>query len=303
MVFTDLDRAVRLLKAIYRSHNQYCIHVDRKTPKASESYLHQAARLLGSNILFVPPEKRLNVRWGTLSVLQPELLCAQLLMQADAIWKYWINLTGHEFPLKTNWEIVSALRAMNGTNVVEAIYKKRNVKRFPDARSLGFNFTWYKGPVHVIVRREFVDYMLNNPRAKQLYNTLARQAANKIPDETYFATLNHNPDTFPIPGAFLGVHETNWPQSIARFKIWREFKWPCGSKRWRHFICMLGWAELSKLRSSPQLFANKFVPPDAYGMLELWLARKVLYEITYGRHHPSFNLSYYRNHEMSWNHL
>ncbi|KAA3675201.1 uncharacterized protein DEA37_0005164 [Paragonimus westermani] len=167
-------------------------------------------------------------------------------------------------------------------------------------------FTWYKGPVHVIVRREFVDYMLNNPRAKQLYNTLARQAANKIPDETYFATLNHNPDTFPIPGAFLGVHETNWPQSIARFKIWREFKWPCGSKRWRHFICMLGWAELSKLRSSPQLFANKFVPsvePDAYGMLELWLARKVLYEITYGRHHPSFNLSYYRNHEMSWNHL
>ncbi|KAF7256687.1 hypothetical protein EG68_06304 [Paragonimus skrjabini miyazakii] len=167
-------------------------------------------------------------------------------------------------------------------------------------------FTWYKGPVHVIVRREFVDYMLNNPRAKQLYNTLAHQAANKIPDETYFATLNHNPDTFPIPGAFLGVHETNWTKSIARFKIWREFKLPCGSKRWRHFICMLGWADLPKLRSSPQLFANKFIPsvePDAYGMLELWLAEKVQYEITHGRHHPSFNLSYYSNHEMSWNHL
>ncbi|KAA3675202.1 uncharacterized protein DEA37_0005163 [Paragonimus westermani] len=139
MVFTDLDRAVRLLKAIYRSHNQYCIHVDRKTPKASESYLHQAARLLGSNILFVPSEKRLDVKWGTLSVLQPELLCAQLLMQADAKWKYWINLTGHEFPLKTNWEIVSALRAMNGTNVVDAAHGERNKDRFSDARSLGFN--------------------------------------------------------------------------------------------------------------------------------------------------------------------
>ncbi|KAA3675205.1 uncharacterized protein DEA37_0005167 [Paragonimus westermani] len=139
MVFTDLDRAVRLLKAIYRSHNQYCIHVDRKTPKASESYLHQAARLLGSNILFVPSEKRLDVKWGTLSVLQPELLCAQLLMQADAKWKYWINLTGHEFPLKTNWEIVSALRVMNGTNLVDAAHGERNKDRFPDARSLGFN--------------------------------------------------------------------------------------------------------------------------------------------------------------------
>ncbi|KAF6769298.1 hypothetical protein AHF37_12493 [Paragonimus kellicotti] len=150
MVYTDLDRAVRLLKAIYRSHNQYCIHVDRKTPKTSENYLRQAAVFLGNNILFVPSEKRLDVKWGTLSVLQSELLCAQLLMQAGAKWKYWINLTGHEFPLKTNWEIVSALRAMNGTNVVEAIYKKRNVKRFPMAHSLGFNFTWYKGPVHVI---------------------------------------------------------------------------------------------------------------------------------------------------------
>ncbi|KAA3670449.1 uncharacterized protein DEA37_0006854, partial [Paragonimus westermani] len=319
MVFTDLDRAVRLLKAVYRSHNQYCIHVDRKTPKASESYLHQAAMLLGSNILFVPPEKRVNVKWGTLSVLQPELLCAQLLMQADAKWKYWINLTGHEFPLKTNWEIVSALRAMNGTNVVEAIYKKRKETRIqtlntafssrPRATMTAIStpqFTWYKGPVHVIVRREFVDYMLNNPRAKQLYNTLARQAANKVPDETYFATLNHNPDTFPIPGAFLGVHETNWPQSIARFKIWNDREWARGSKQWIREICMLGWADLPKLQSSPQLFANKFVPsvePDAYGMLELWLARKVHYETTYGRRHPSFNLSYYRNHEMSWNHL
>ncbi|KAF5396974.1 hypothetical protein PHET_10204 [Paragonimus heterotremus] len=122
MVFTDLDRAVRLLKAIHLPHNQYCIHVDRKTLETSENYLRQAAMFLGCNILFVPSEKRLNVKWGTLSVLEAELMCAQLLMQADAKWKYWINLTGHEFPLKTNWEIVSALRAMNGTNVVDAHY-------------------------------------------------------------------------------------------------------------------------------------------------------------------------------------
>ncbi|KAF5397665.1 hypothetical protein PHET_09186 [Paragonimus heterotremus] len=110
MVFTDLDRAVRLLKAICRPHNQYCIHVDRNTPETNEKYLRQAAMFLGSNILFVPSEKCLNVKWGTLSVLEAELLCAQLLIQADAQWKYWINLTGHEFPLKTNWEIVKEER-------------------------------------------------------------------------------------------------------------------------------------------------------------------------------------------------
>ncbi|KAA3675203.1 uncharacterized protein DEA37_0005166 [Paragonimus westermani] len=167
-------------------------------------------------------------------------------------------------------------------------------------------FTWYKEPVHVIVRREFVDYMLNNSRAKQLYNTLASQAANKIPDETYFANLNHNPDTFPIPGAFLGVHETNLQKSVVRLKIWYAAKLPCRSNQWRNKICMLGWADLPKLQSGPQLFANKFIPnvePDAHAALELWLIAKVKYEVTHKQHHPSFNLTYYSNHAMSWNHL
>ncbi|KAF5396724.1 N-acetyllactosaminide beta-1 6-N-acetylglucosaminyl-transferase [Paragonimus heterotremus] len=280
--------------------------MDLKTPKTGEDYLRQATMFLGSSILFVSPEKRLNVKWATLSVLEAELLCAQLLMQVDAKWEYWINLTGHEFPLKTNWEIVSALRAMNGSNLVDAIYSKRTMSRFPDARSLGFNFTWYKGPVHVVVRREFVDYMLNNPRAKQLYNILARDAADKVPDETYFATLNHNLTTFPIPGAFLGVHETNLNESIVRLKIWHPSNVSCGSNQWRNFICMLGWADLPQLQSTPQLFANKFIPsvePGAYMTLKLWLIAKVQYEITHERHHPSFNLTYYKNHEMSWNHL
>ena len=31
-------------------------------------------------------------------------------------WKYFINLTGQEFPLKTNYEIVQILKAYKGAN-------------------------------------------------------------------------------------------------------------------------------------------------------------------------------------------
>ena len=38
---------------------------------------------------------------------------------AKAIFRYFINLTGQEFPLKTNGEIVEILRALNGSNIVQ----------------------------------------------------------------------------------------------------------------------------------------------------------------------------------------
>ena len=36
-------------------------------------------------------------------------------------WKYYINLTGQEFPLKTNLKIVEILQAMNGANISQAM--------------------------------------------------------------------------------------------------------------------------------------------------------------------------------------
>ena len=36
-------------------------------------------------------------------------------------WKYFINLTGQEFPLKTNLELVRILSSYNGANDIEAV--------------------------------------------------------------------------------------------------------------------------------------------------------------------------------------
>ena len=36
-------------------------------------------------------------------------------------WKYFINLTGQEFPLRTNWELVQILKAHNNGNMISVI--------------------------------------------------------------------------------------------------------------------------------------------------------------------------------------
>ncbi|GAA37376.2 beta-1 3-galactosyl-O-glycosyl-glycoprotein beta-1 6-N-acetylglucosaminyltransferase [Clonorchis sinensis] len=308
LVYTEPERMIRLLAAIYRPHNFYCIHVDRKSDFEVSHFLNIYQNCFGPNVFVVPYELRSTVRWGYFSVLEPELTCAGLLIRRSGDWKYWINLTGQEFPLRTNRELVRALKALNGTNLVGGTFKRRNLWRFPTSTKLAV--TWYKGAVHVVVRREFVEYMLNDDKAFQLLEELKEYETSKgigiHPDETYFATLNHNPHIFPIPGSFLGVHEYGHTDSFIRYKVWKDSGKPCGSEQFVRAICMLGIGDLPRLFQTPHFFANKFIPgvdPIAYTAMESWLAMKVAFESSYGTTHPSFNVSVYAKDELAWNHL
>ena len=57
-----------------------------------------------------------------------------------------------------------------------------------------------KGNVHVAVCRGFIDYVLHSPVAADILRWVRY---TEVPDETYFATLNHNPH-LGVPGAYLG---------------------------------------------------------------------------------------------------
>ena len=56
------------------------------------------------------------------SVLEPELVCMRELLRFTK-WRYFINLTGQEFPLKTNLELVRIMKALNGSNDMEGVLK------------------------------------------------------------------------------------------------------------------------------------------------------------------------------------
>uniref|UniRef100_A0A2C9KTV8 Protein xylosyltransferase n=1 Tax=Biomphalaria glabrata TaxID=6526 RepID=A0A2C9KTV8_BIOGL len=151
MVCRDVEMVERLLRSIDRPQNYYYIHLNRKS------------RFLRA------------VSWK---------------------WKYFINLTGQEFPLKTNWELIQILVAYRGANDVQ----ERRTANFLFFVLIRGKSGWksdpphivtaVKGSVHVVLNRDFVDFIRHNQTARDLLNWVK---GTRIPDETYFPTLICNP--------------------------------------------------------------------------------------------------------------
>ena len=116
MIYKDIEQFERLLRAIYRPQNYYCIHVDRKSPEI----FHRAVKMISAcfpNVFLA--STFVDVRWGEFSVLEADLICMRDLWRRYKNWKYFINLTGQEFPLRTNNELVEILRSLNGESIIQ----------------------------------------------------------------------------------------------------------------------------------------------------------------------------------------
>ena len=121
-MFTDVEQMERLLRAVYQPHNVYCIHVDVK----SSLLIHKTVRAIVNcfHNVFITSQIS-KVKWGDVSVLLPHLSCMKdLVKYYRGRWKYFIDLAGQEFPLRTNYEIVQILKIFNGSNDITASYRK-----------------------------------------------------------------------------------------------------------------------------------------------------------------------------------
>ncbi|KAL4229067.1 hypothetical protein ACF0H5_012106 [Mactra antiquata] len=256
IMYKELEQSERLLRAIYRPQNYYCVHVDSKTDESIYKAMCNIANCL-DNVFIL--QDRFDVKWGTMTVLQPELSCMQELWNKSSTWKYFINLTGQEFPLRTNYELVQILQAYDGANDIEATVKNANKDRWEGLGTPPHGIVATKGSVHITASRGFVDYILHDQRAQDFLNWTAK---TKIPDETFFASLNHNP-ILGVPGSYRGLAESDITGDVkpfvTRFKNWGmgQYNWPCRGQRVR-LICVFGTGDLPLLSSRRELFANKF---------------------------------------------
>ncbi|XP_071095078.1 beta-1,3-galactosyl-O-glycosyl-glycoprotein beta-1,6-N-acetylglucosaminyltransferase-like [Haliotis cracherodii] len=267
LVYKNSHQAERLIRAVYRPSNVYCIHVDRKSTAMLEDMRRLAACF--DNVFL--SSRQVDVKWGTFSVLEPELICMEDVLKHRK-WRYFINLTGQEFPLKTNYQLVKILQAYRGANDVAgtATRYNENIRRFWSAGSAPHGLRPAIGSVHIVVNRHFVNFSVHDPVAKDLQKWLRH---TKIPDETYFPTLNYNPD-LNIPGTFKGVPRLE--PFLARYKNWDHgllaYKDDCRGKYLRE-ICVLGAGDVAQLITKRQLFANKFeegFQPAGLSCLEEW---------------------------------
>ena len=94
-------------------------------------------------------------------------------------WKYYINLTGQEFPLKTNLEIVQILKAMGGANIAQAMKHRQAILNH----------------IHLTKNSEFNKYVYLKRR-----DLLNSHKVDLVP-QCYFSTIRPFPDVVYYVGS------------------------------------------------------------------------------------------------------
>jgi hypothetical protein len=209
LTYKDAVQTEKLLRTIYRPHNLYCIHIDR----SADSALHYAMKSIASCLTNVFVASKLeDVIYAGFSRLQADLNCmSDLLTNTDVKWRYVINLPSQEFPLKTNAEIVKILTIYNGTNSIESVFDKNTAYRYNEAYTVmngklkptgkkkdppPYNITVGKGSAYGVFSRVFVNYSINDVKARGILKWLEDTYS---PDESFWATLVLNKH-LDIPG-------------------------------------------------------------------------------------------------------
>ncbi|KAM7539127.1 hypothetical protein Aperf_G00000057985 [Anoplocephala perfoliata] len=281
-VHSDIRQFSRILRMIYRENNYYCVHVDLNANPVFEAAVRGAAKCFGSNVELVPSESRAAIINGQNGGLKAQLVCAEQALKRNSNWRYLLSISQEQLPLKTNLELIAALKALNGSNLMEA-YPIDRFKAMVGDHKLPLNATWYKGTAHAAYRREFIQEAVLGLTAAPIRSMLLEPNVFPNAEELFFTLLAYN-SQFRMPGACLIApsppQETNLGY-LGNFIIWGDYKISCPTK-YDHFVCVLGNAHLNTLKVAPHLFAGKFLPdfePEAFFEIEQWYFEKIKAEI------------------------
>lgn len=265
VVFQNANLAEKVLQSVYMPQNIYCIHVD---VKSSETFRHAMWSMTSCLDNVFLTTKAVDLIWAHVSTLHAQLNCVSDLMASPVKWKYFMHISGQEYPLYQNAEIVRALSNLNGFNNIESFsippsnwermlyshkvqpvkggeFHKRYELRKTDITKQpppwGINLK--KGSNFVALTREAANFILQN---KVAIDFLAWLNDTVSPDEAFYSSLQQHPG---FPGGIQG----DQPEWIMRAVSWK-FESPCYG-RWIRYVCWLTTRDLSWVLTSQ--FRNK----------------------------------------------
>lgn len=295
----------RLLRSIYHPQNLHCIHVDEKSPDEFKASVKKIVDCLDNVFLVSKPVSVVYTHW---SRVQADLNCMADLVDKHKLvpWKYVINLCGQDFPLKTNFDIVRQLKALNGFNSIEtilapghkkgryeyhfevptgtdnqyAVMKRTDTKKEPSP----LDIPMFAGSAYYIWRYEAVHFFLTDSKVQQF---LRWNEDTYSPDEHMWATLQR---WYPnVPGSYPphSKYDQNELLTIVRLVKWygldKEVYPQCGGHIQRG-VCVYGVGDLSWLLLQHHIFANKFDDTTniyAVECLDVWVRNKTLEQKTW----------------------
>ncbi|XP_057350271.1 beta-1,3-galactosyl-O-glycosyl-glycoprotein beta-1,6-N-acetylglucosaminyltransferase 4 isoform X1 [Manis pentadactyla] len=275
VVHKDAIMVERLISAIYNQHNIYCIHYDQKSSNTFKVAMNNLAKCF-SNIFIA--SKLETVQYAHISRLQADLNCLSDLLKSSVQWKYVINLCGQDFPLKSNFELVSELKKLNGANMLETVKPPNNkMERFTYHHELRLvpyeyvklpmrtniskqapphNIEIFVGSAYFVLSQAFIKYIFNNSLVKDFF---AWSKDTYSPDEHFWATLIRVPG---MPGEISrSAQDVSDLQSKTRLVKWNYHEglfYPSCTGSHLRSVCIYGAAELRWLINDGHWFANKF---------------------------------------------
>lgn len=193
----------RLFEAIYESNNHYLIHIDKKATDELKEEIELFLKPF-ANTYIMQSEK---VIWGGYSMVQAELDGIQYLLDVDAKWHYFINLSGQDYPLKSQSIIRQFLSENNGKSYLkvadqqltrpETMNRIENhfeeledsISKITHKRAFMEDVTPYIGGQWMILTRSCCEFISNSSEVEKFedyyFNTL-------IADESFFQTVLMN---------------------------------------------------------------------------------------------------------------
>ncbi|KAK6195192.1 hypothetical protein SNE40_000667 [Patella caerulea] len=307
----SVRQAEQLLRTIWRPQNVYCIHVDKKAKPG----IFETIKNIGScfdNVYVL--DERLDVMYTSIDMMQTDLMCMKKLLEVNSEWKYYINLSGQEYVLKTNLEIVKILKTLKGANDIESytfplkdyirfqfVHQRSPERGFllrtntakspiPDRFSAKTN-TIRKGSMYGCFTRGFVDFTLNSKIAKELISWAADVYA---PEELVWPSLSSLPES---PGNFLQRSyrfiEQRRNNFISKAVTWTWTKNHRCVGRYVRSVCIYSIHELSWLLIQPNIAANKF--DEEFDQVVIDCLEESLYNRTFSQNLDNFNWYYYHH--------
>ena len=242
----------RLFRAIHDPRNFYLIHVDKNSGPELDSGIRDFLSAY-PNAAILKSEKAL---WGGYSLVDAALRGMAELLQMSPDWEYFINLSGQDFPLKSQSEIRHFLTANRGTEFIKVLNQQTErpdtmarVRRYAIESEDGIvqtdasrpflqGATPYIGNQWMVVSRRFCQFVTHDPRTAR-YKAFYKNTF--IADEGFFQTVMMN----------TAVHGTIHKDDL------RAIDWvPDGLIKLRPRTFTI--ADAPMLIASPALFARKF---------------------------------------------
>ncbi len=241
----------RLFKAIYDPANLYVVHIDKNAGREISGDITDFLAPFANAELI----KSQRTLWGGYSLVDAQLRGMSRLLAMDSGWNHFINLSGQDFPLKSQAYISAFLKRNAGREFIQILDQRvcrpETVSRLEEIyiealgrifetripRKFMRNTTPYVGTQWMIARRQFCDFVCHAPqvrRFKRFYRN------SYIADEGFFQTVMMN-------GAPHGEIVSN----DMRMMEWVEENWMFRPRTY-------GIDDAASLIASEALFARKF---------------------------------------------